>query len=391
MLKEYYIKLNIEDKRVVGIETNFDFDGTLNEEQDKALAGVLDVDFGVFVAPPGTGKTVLAIAAIAKRKTNVLILVHRKPIMDQWRLQMSAFLGIDKKEIGQIGGGKNKATGIIDVGMVQSLDLAEGVYDGIANYGFIIVDECHHLGAVSFEKVLTQAKAKYVLGLTATPYRGDGHQPIIHMQCGPICHRIKQKDITAHISSSVVIPRVTNFSYPWIEGSKIVDLSSRMIESYERNQLIVDDIINVLGAGRFPLILTERREHLERLAQGLKDKVGFLAVLHGGIKQKQRREIFQQIKDCPDDCRKAILATGSYIGEGFDEPRLNTLFLTMPSSFKGKIVQYAGRLHRYHKDKDDVQIYDYVDKEVSVLGRMFQRRLKTYKMLGYEIDGKESI
>lgn len=391
LLKEYDIKLNIEDKRITGNEINFDFDGTLNEEQEKALEGVLDVDFGVFVAPPGTGKTVLAIAAIVKRKTNVLILVHRKPIMDQWRLQISSFLGIDKKAIGQIGGGKNKATGNIDVGMVQSLDLAEGVYDGIANYGFIIVDECHHVGAVSFEKVLTQAKAKYVLGLTATPYRADGHQPIIHMQCGPICHRIKQKDMTAHISSSIVIPRATAFLYPWIEGSKIVDLSSRMIESHERNQLIISDIINVLDAGRFPLILTERREHLENLAELLKDKLEFLAILHGGIKQKQRREIFQQIKDCPDNCRKAILATGSYIGEGFDEPRLNTLFLTMPSSFKGKIVQYAGRLHRYHKDKQDVQIYDYVDSGVSVLERMFQRRLKIYKMLGYEIDASKSL
>jgi superfamily II DNA or RNA helicase len=391
LLKEYDIKLNMEDKRITGNETNFDFDGTLSLQQEEALKGVLDVDFGVFVAPPGTGKTVLAIAAIAKRKTNVLILVHRKPIMDQWRLQLSSFLGIDKKGIGQIGGGKNKPTGIIDVGMVQSLDLADGVYDGIANYGFIIVDECHHVGAVSFEKVLTQAKAKYVLGLTATPYRGDGHQPIIHMQCGPICYRIKQKDMTAHISSSIVIPRATTFSYPWVEGSKIVDLSSRMIESHERNQLIIDDIINVLDSGRFPLILTERREHLEMLAQLLKDRVELLAVLHGGIKQKHRRETFQQIRDYPDHCRKAILATGSYIGEGFDEPRLNTLFLTMPSSFKGKIVQYAGRLHRYHKDKQDVQIYDYVDKEVSVLGRMFQRRLKTYKMLGYEVDANKSI
>ena len=388
LLKEYDIKLNIEDKRITGHETNFLFDGTLNEEQEQALASVLDADFGVFVAPPGTGKTVLAIAAIAKRKTNVLILVHRKPIMDQWLLQLSSFLGIDKKEIGQIGGGKNKATGIIDVGMVQSLDLTEGVYDGIADYGFIIVDECHHVGAVSFEKVLTQGKAKYVLGLTATPYRGDGHQPIIHMQCGSISYRIKQKDRPKHISSSIIIPRTTAFSYPWTEGSKIVDLSRRMVESNDRNRLIIDDVFNVLDSGRFPLILTERREHLEKMAQLLQDKVEFLAILHGGIKQKQRRETFKRIKECPDHCRKAILATGSYIGEGFDEPRLDTLFLTMPSSFKGKIVQYAGRLHRYHKDKQDVQIYDYVDNGVSVLERMFQRRLKTYKMLGYEIDAK---
>jgi len=391
LLQEYNVKLNIEDKRQSGHRTNFIFEGTLNEGQEGALAGVLDADFGVFVAPPGTGKTVLAIAAITKRKTNTLVLVHRKPIMDQWRLQLSSFLGIDKKEIGQIGGGKKKATGIIDVGMVQSLDLGDGVYDTIADYGFIIVDECHHVGAVSFEKVLTQAKAKYVLGLTATPYRADGHQPIIHMQCGPICYRIKQKDIITHLSSSRLISRHTNFVYPWIEGSKIVDLFSQMVENHDRNRLIIDDIIDVLDVGRFPLILTERREHLEKLAQLLQDKVEFLALLHGGVKQKQRREIFEKIKQCPDHCRKAILATGSYIGEGFDEPRLDTLFLTMPSSFKGKIVQYAGRLHRYHKDKQDVRVYDYVDKEVSVLVRMFQRRLKTYKMLGYETDAIQPV
>ncbi len=202
LLKEYNVKLNIEDKRIVGIETDFAFNGTLNAEQQQALNGILDIDFGVFVAPPGVGKTVLAIAAIAKRKTNVLILVHRKPLMDQWRLQIASFLDMDKKAVGQIGGGKNKATGIIDVGMVQSLDLADGVDDRIADYGFIIVDECHHVGAVSFEKVLTQVKAKYVLGLTATPYRRDGHQPVIHMQCGPICHRINRKDMPAHITSS---------------------------------------------------------------------------------------------------------------------------------------------------------------------------------------------
>jgi len=269
--------------------------------------------------------------------------------------------------------------------MVQSLDLTDGVDDRIANYGFIIIDECHHVGAVSFEKVLSQTKAKYVLGLTATPYRRDGHQPIIHMQCGPIVYQIKQKDVSAHIASSIIIERQTGFTYPWTEGSKIVELSNRMVESDVRNKLIADDVVNAINEGRFPLILTERRKHLEKLAQLLQDKIKSLAILHGGIKQKDRRVIFEQIRECPDDCPKAILATGSYIGEGFDEPRLDTLFLTMPSSFRGRIVQYAGRLHRYHKDKSDVRIYDYVDKDVPVLGRMFQRRLKTYKALGYEI------
>ena len=390
LLEEYSVRMNVEDKRVIGKKVDFIFDGTLNEEQEEALEGIFESDVGVFVAPPGTGKTVLAIAAIARRKTNALILTHRKPLMDQWRLQIASFLGIDKKEIGQIGGGKNKSNGIIDIAMVQSMDLTDGVDDRIADYGFVIVDECHHVGAVSFEKVLSQVKAKYVLGLTATPYRRDGHQPIIHMQCGPISHRIKQKDFSAHISASWIFPRVTDFEHAWNDDIKIQDVSSRMIEDIERNELIVRDVIGSLEEGRFPLILTERREHLEILAKLLESKVEVLFQLHGGIRQKSRREAFEKIKECPEDCRKVILATGSYIGEGFDAPRLDTLFLTMPSSFKGKIVQYAGRLHRYHKDKTDIRIYDYVDKKVSVLERMFQRRLKTYKMLGYEVKSNDT-
>jgi len=386
LLNEYGVKLNIEDKRFVGKDADFVFNGTLNQEQEEALEGVLESDFGVFVAPPGTGKTVLALAAIAKRKTNVLILVHRKPLMDQWRLQVSFLFDIDKKEVGQIGGGKNKSNGIIDIAMVQSMDLNDGVDDRIADYGFVIIDECHHVGAVSFEKVLAQVKAKYVLGLTATPYRRDGHQPIIHMQCGPICHRISHKEMPAHITSSNVIVRPTDFNHPWDDNSRISDLWARLIEDSDRNAMIVADILSVVDEGRFPLVLTERRQHLEILAEMLQGKIDLLALLYGGMKRKSQQEIFEKIRGSAENSRRAILATGSYIGEGFDEPRLDTLFLTMPGSFKGKIVQYAGRLHRFHHAKQDVRIYDYVDNRLSVLERMYNRRIKTYKMLGYEIQ-----
>ncbi|MDP2940737.1 MAG: DEAD/DEAH box helicase family protein, partial [Candidatus Omnitrophota bacterium] len=391
LLDEYGVRLNIDDKRFVGREANFVFNGVLTLEQEKALKEILDSDFGVFVAPPGMGKTVLALAAIAKRKTNTLILVHRKPLMDQWRLQASSLFNINKKEVGQIGGGKNKSNGVIDIAMVQSMDLTNGVDDRIMDYGFVIVDECHHVGAVSFEKVLAQVKAKYVLGLTATPYRRDGHQPIIHMQCGPICHQIKQKDFSAHISSSQVIMRPTEFDYPWNDDSRISDLWSQLLKDSQRNDKIVDDILANVDEGRFPLILTERREHLEILAERLQDKIDFLAILYGGMGRKNQREIFEQIKESAEGSRRAILATGSYIGEGFDEPRLDTLFLTMPSSFKGKIVQYAGRLHRYHHDKHDIRIYDYIDSRLPVLERMFKRRSKTYKLLGYEIKDQLGV
>lgn len=386
LLNEYDVDLSIEDKRNSGKPVNYDFQGVLNKEQTIALKDVLSEDCGVFVAPPGSGKTVLAIAVIARRKTNTLILVHRKPLMEQWRLQISSMLGIDVKQIGQIGGGKNKRTGLIDIAMVQSMDRKDGVDDHMEEYGFVIVDECHHVSAFSFEKVLTQAKAKYVLGLTATPYRRDGHQPIIHMQCGSICHRIKQKDALSHISHSRVIPRITDFNYDWNENTRINDVWVKLVANEARNQLILRDINDSLDDGRFPLVLTERRDHLEYLADRLEGRVDLLALMYGGIKKKRREEIVAAIHSVPENKRALILATGSYIGEGFDAPRLDTLFLTMPSSFKGRIVQYAGRLHRYHEDKDDIRIYDYVDSNVSILDAMFRKRSKTYKMLGYSID-----
>ncbi|HAF95266.1 MAG: hypothetical protein A2X34_06765 [Elusimicrobia bacterium GWC2_51_8] len=389
VLSEYGVKLNLENKRFPGKKIDHNFLGTLNPLQQAALDDILPVDFGVLSAPPGSGKTVIAIAAMARRKVNTLILVHRRPLMEQWRLQISALLGIDKKDVGLIGGGKNKSTGVIDVAMVQSLDLVEGVDDRVAEYGFVIMDECHHVAAASFEKVLSQVKAEFVLGLTATPYRRDGHQSIIHMQCGPVIHRIKDTDSLACAPNSKVMVRRTDFAAEWNDNSKIQELWPKLTADERRNMQILKDIDAVLSAGRFPLILTERREHLLALETLLKDKTDFLAVLYGGLRQKRRREIFEELKHYPDNCRKAILATGSYIGEGFDEPRLDTLFLTMPASFKGKIVQYAGRLHRQHVDKTNVVIYDYVDSGVSVLANMHRKRLKTYKMLGYAVVSED--
>jgi superfamily II DNA or RNA helicase len=298
-------------------------------------------------------------------------------------MRLSSFLGLDLKDIGQIGGGKNNPNGMLDIAMIQSMERKGTVDDRIAGYGFVIVDECHHVSAVSFERVLMQAKSKYVLGLTATPYRRDGHQPIIHMQCGPMSCRMKAKDITQDISIFTVIPRITEFVCEWSERTNIYDVWPKLVNDETRNNLITEDIRQAIDAGRFPIILTERREHLKLLADLLKDKVECLAVLYGGVKTKKRKEMLQELASSSQDKKKAILATGTYIGEGFDDPRLDTLFITMPVSFKGKIVQYAGRLHRDYPGKKDVQIYDYVDKEVSVLWNMYQKRFKTYKNIGY--------
>jgi len=385
ILEEYGIEMSLENKKLSGKKVKFVFIGTLTDAQKKAARKLNKKDVGILVAPPGVGKTVLAIHMIAKRKTNVLVLVHRKPLMEQWRLQIATFLGIDVKQIGQIGSGKDKSFGVIDIAMIQSMERKGIVDDRIADYGFIIVDECHHIGAVSFERVMMQAKSKYVMGLTATPYRRDGHQPIIHMQCGPVVAKIKQKDANQHISELSVIARSTNFSHDWSEDSKIHELWPRLIENSDRNQVIIKDILNAINEGRFPIILTERKNHLEYLKDSLSPHIKHLAILHGGLKTQKRKEILEDFKNDSNGHSKALLATGSYIGEGFDDPRLDTLFLTMPISFKGRIIQYAGRLHREHHGKNDVQIYDYVDNLVPVLANMYQKRLKTYKTMGYSI------
>jgi len=390
VLNEYGIKAEINDKRVLGITKRFQFYGKLTKEQKPAAKSILSSEIGVLSAPPGTGKTILAIYAIAKRKTNTLILVHRKPLMEQWRKQLSDFLGLDAQKIGQIGGGKDKATGVLDVAMIQSLGDKGSVDDCVADYGFVIIDECHHVSAVSFERVMTEAKAKFVLGLTATPYRRDGQQPIIHMQCGPIIHQIKNQEVNQVFSDCFVMPRITSFDCEWNERSNIYELWPKLVADGKRNEMIVSDVKNTIAEGRFPLILTERKEHLATLEEMLKPHIENLSVLYGGIGIKERRKIFAKLNSS-DDAPKALLATGAYIGEGFDDPRLDTLFIAMPIAFKGKVIQYAGRLHRKHHTKTDIRIYDYVDQKVSVLVAMYKKRLKAYKTMGYEIKEESSL
>lgn len=389
LFNEYGIKVDIKDERSIGKEVKFKFYGELNKDQKTASRIILNNDVGVLVAHPGMGKTVIAIHTIVERKMNTLILVHRKPLMEQWRLQLASFLNINLKDIGQIGAGKNKSNGNLDIAMIQSMERKGIVDDRIIDYGFVIVDECHHISAVSFERVLMQAKAKYILGLTATPYRNDGHQPIIHMQCGPIRYQNTQKDIISEISQYHVIPRITEFYCDWSEESNIYDLWPKLINDEKRNHMIVGDVLKNVQNGRFPLVLTERRVHLKILTEMLKDKVENLIILYGEIKPKKRNDILHELSHASDE-RKVILATGTYIGEGFDYPKLDTLFITMPISFRGRVIQYAGRLHRHYPCKKDVRIYDYIDKEILVLARMYQKRLKTYKMMGYQIQDEEN-
>ena len=379
------INIVIDDKRVSGEPTDFAFHGELNPLQERALKEMLKYDNGVFVAPPGVGKTVLGIKLIVKRQVNTLVLVHRKPLLDQWRAQIASFFDMDVKKIGQIGGAKDRATGVIDVAMLQSMDKEDGVDDRIRQYGQIIVDECHHISAVSFERVMMAASARYVAGLTATPYRRDGHQPIITMQCGPIRYSISTKSVAKESAfRQLLIERQTDFWCEWTEGDHITAIWPLLIADDARNDLICKDVFTVLSEGRSPIILTERKEHLALLKSKLEESVEHLVVLHGGMRARHRREMLQKLFNTKETETRVILATGPYIGEGFDDPRLDTLFLAMPFSFKGKMVQYAGRLHRQRENKKEIRIYDYVDGKMPIFEKMYKRRLKAYKSLGYE-------
>jgi superfamily II DNA or RNA helicase len=386
LLDEYGIALHLDDKRNAGTPSAFSFHGTLSDIQQQTVDELMRHDFGIFVAPPGSGKTVVGAWLAVARNCSTLVLVHRKPLLDQWVAQLSSFLNLPPKEIGTIGAGKNKANGILDVAMMQSLIRKDEVADLVANYGQIIVDECHHLPAFSFERVLAEVKAKYVVGLTATPYRRDGHQPIIHLQCGPTRFSLNRKQqATDEDFTRRLILRETGFNLSEADsGVTIQEIYARLTADRQRNQLILADIRQALAEGRSPILLTERKDHLEYLAGELRDTVQHLVVLHGGMGVKQRRKVLEHLASIPDDEERLILATGRYIGEGFDDARLNTLFLALPFSWKGMLVQYAGRLHRLHPDKVEVQVYDYVDSLVPMLAKMHEKRMKGFKTMGYE-------
>jgi len=353
------------------------------EVQQTAVEALRAHELGVFVAPPGTGKTVLGAYMSALRGVNTLVVVHRKPLLDQWRAQLQAFLGLGKNKVGQIGGGKHKATGFIDVAMIQSLAGREGVLDLVGSYGHVIVDECHHAPAVSFERVMREVKARYVLGLTATPYRRDGLQRLLHFQCGPIRYQVQPLSAEGkHPFSNRLLIRETRF---FAQGT-IQDLYAALVADPQRNALILQDVRKALREGRSPIVLTERRDHLELLVEALKDVVPHVVVLHGGVPAKARRLALQRLADVPPNQPRLILATGRYIGEGFDDPRLDTLFMAMPIAWKGTLVQYAGRLHRLHPGKQEVQVYDYVDDSLAVFRKMFEKRMRGYRAMGYKVE-----
>jgi superfamily II DNA or RNA helicase len=387
LFEEYGIAADVLDHRLAGASIEAQFHGELRPLQKEALKALAAFDDGILCAPTAFGKTAVAAHLIATRKVNTLVLVHRRQLMDQWRERLALFLALNIKDVGQIGGGKTSRTSSIDIAVIQSLVRKGEVKDLVAEYGQVIVDECHHVSAFTFERVLRKVKAKYVVGLTATPIRKDGHHPIILMQCGPIRFNVSSKKQAA--TSGIrheVIPRFTEFSVPpeWTDIG-VQDIYAALINDNQRNELIVNDVLRAVEDGRVPLVLTERTDHVQLFVDRLSSRVPNVFVMKGGMGKKQRDALASQIKAVPEDHQRVIIATGRYIGEGFDDARLDTLFLAMPISWRGTLHQYVGRLHRLHENKHVVRVYDYVDACIPVLNRMYEKRLKAYTVVGYTV------
>ena len=409
LLAEHEVNVTCMCKTTCGKAIAVEFNGTLRDEQPLALDKMLEHDTGVLSGTTAFGKTIVAIRLIAERKVNTLIIVDKVTLISQWKKRLQEFLTIheplfeadidrkqrgrkkDKNIIGQLGNGKNTLAGIIDIALMQSLNKKGEVNECVKNYGMVIVDECHHAAAFSFEMVLKAATAKYVYGLTATPTRKDGHHPIIFMQCGPIRYRDDAKmQAEKQPFDHFILPRFTSLRTPLGRDEQdltIQDYYSEIVINEMRNQLIVADVVNSHQQGRSCLVLPERTAHVKLLSEVLGEIIPDVISLTGGMGAKQTTGIMKHISETPADHQLTLVATGKYIGEGFDEPRLDTLFLTMPISWKGTLQQYAGRLHRLFANKKEVQIYDYVDVHVKMLEKMYGRRLNGYASIGYKAKG----
>ena len=391
LLNELKIKTEVRDKRLPGKTLQVDFKGELYPEQQEAADALLAHENGILAATTAFGKTVVASYLISQRRVNTLVLVHRRQLLEQWHARLSEFLSLDEKSIGKIGGGMRKATGKVDIAIIQSLSRKGVVDDIVANYGYLIIDECHHISAPSFEAISREFKGKYVTGLSATVTRKDGHHPVIYMNCGPVRYKVSAKaQAKKRPFKHRLIVRNTDFrlspDLQMKERLTISDVYTELMNDRLRNTMILEDVTNSLYEKRSPVLLTERREHLEFFRKNLEDRVKHLVVFKGGMGKKQLAAAQEKLETLPEDEPGLILSTGRYIGEGFDNAQLDTLFLALPVSWKGTIAQYAGRLHRLHHAKTDVVIYDYADLDMPMLARMFERRLKGYRAIGYEID-----
>lgn len=366
------------------------FTGNLRGPQEAAVADLTSHESGVLVAPPGSGKTVIACAVIADRSLPTLVIVDRKELVDQWRSRLGEYLGLSPDEVGQIGGGADNPSGRVDVAMIQSLVSRDdpSLFD---SYGLVVVDECHHIPAVSFAACVEKARSRHWLGLTATPYRRDKLEEIIWLQCGPARHEISLDSVegTALLRRDLIV-HPTDTEVTDEQATRIHEVFAALVEDQRRTSQICEDVHQALQAGRTCLVLTQRVSHIEAIVDELGQLGHHPLVLKGGIGKKARAEVAKTMSNRERDNGIALVATGSYIGEGFDWPDLDTLFLAFPVAFKGRVVQYVGRLLRTYEGKHHVELHDYVDVGVPVLERMHTKRLRAYRTLGFELPVRAS-
>jgi len=380
-------KIEVIDRRPAPATADLSFIGALTATQSTAVDAILGHEHGVLVAPPGAGKTVMACAAIARRSTPTVILVHRKQLLDQWSDRLQNFLGLSKNEIHVLGKVRYPAAPVA-LGMFPTLARSEFPEALFAKYGHVIIDECHHVPAASFEAAMKCCTARYILGLTATPNRKDGLQKILFLQCGPIRHRI-DLDHSEEQSRTVFVREFSLRLPAEKDRLPIHQIWEHLIQSGERNRAIASDVVAALEQQRFCALLSDRKEHLNALESLLREKWPEESIyrIDGSTKQKLRTAILGNLRSKASEGRAfALLATASLLGEGFDMPELDTLFLAMPISFKGRLIQYAGRLHRFSEKKKSVRIYDYVEPDHPLTAQMYGKRTVAYREMGYSIQ-----
>jgi len=381
--------LDVRDTRPEHSAVGIKFVGSLRPQQTAAVNAVVPHDRGVIVAPPGTGKTIMACAVIAHHDRPTLVLVDRKPLLEQWRDRLQEHLGLEPSQIGTIGGGKDVQTGVVDVAMIQSVARCERPAELFHRYGLVVIDECHHIPAVSFETCVRHADSRRWLGLTATPYRRDGLEGIIALQCGPTRYEITPKNAVDQVLvRRELIVHETRAEVTEEESNSIQAVFGAIVEDGQRTDQICDDIHKAVTAGRICLVLTQRTDHIDAIVDRLTQLGEVPLVLRGGLGTKARAAVAAAIASRADASGIVLVATGSYLGEGFDWPELDTLFLAFPLAFKGRVVQYVGRLLRTHAGKHHVELHDYVDVRIPVLDRMHAKRLPAYATLGFDIPTK---
>ena len=387
LCKTNNIKIVKVDKRFKGKKINVVFNGELRDEQQKALDNLLKYENGILCAPTGFGKTVIGCKIIEERNVNTLILVNKIQLLNQWKDRIKKFLNIET--IGEISSKKKNITNIIDVASIKSLWNNGDVLDITKNYGMIIIDECHHTAAYTFEQAINTGNAKYVYGISATPERENGHTPIIKMQCGDIRYKVDSLKFNKelNIPMKVIVKKShLNFTDQNIDNYELNEINDLIAKDVLRSENIIKDIKEEYKKGKNILVLTERLRLMDYIYDKLSKDTNNIFKYYGGIGKKALKSYEKHANQINEEGEnKIIVATGSYIGEGFDDSKLDVLFLTMPISGQTRVTQYAGRLHRKDDNKKEILIYDYVDDNFSKTRNMFLKRKKTYEKLGYEI------